>query len=360
MSLACGARTGLLAPEKPEAAPEPCIPEDISTRYDATWLFGSGCRADWNAQNVVSFSATSILFTGFEGTIAAADPFTGALFAASDGITLYDGQSQKKNGTPLGANISTSQAVTFLGVPGAGDFYIVTNSANDGEGGGLFQSRLPCGTVTPQGDPKMIDGTKTFTEALAAVKHANGVDRWLLSSSPDGVEVIGVTAAGFGAPVATPFGASLAGVVAAQRAFLVFARDRHTFAMTAEHRGLIVGTFDNATGAVTNIAPIPLPPHKTLYSAAFSPDQTKLYVSEWQGSYWQVDLVAGYATTTLGKAGGALRLAIDDRIYLAFDAESQLDVVSNTNAPASALSITSLALPSGCKSSYGFPGVSDL
>ena len=68
-----------------------CIPQEVSTRYDATWLFGHGCRADWNAQNQLTLATSNVVFTGFEGTIAAANALTGALFATSDGINLYDG-----------------------------------------------------------------------------------------------------------------------------------------------------------------------------------------------------------------------------------------------------------------------------
>lgn len=357
--LACGARTPLVAPDAGIPPPPACVPQDISTRYDATWLFGMGCRADWNSKDEVNFSSTSIHFTGFEGTIAAADPTTGALFAASDGIDLYDGSGNKRNSKPLGADQSTSQAAAFLGRPSSGDFYIVTNSANDGVGKGLFVTTLGCGNVTPQGSPVSLDDTNDFTEALATVRHANGVDRWLLSSSPSGVAVIAVTASGFGKATFTPLGGVLT-LTTAQRAFIVFARDRKTFAMTAENEGLVTGTFDNATGTVSNLAALAVPETSSLYSAAFSPDQTKLYVSEWQGKFWQYDLAAQNAVTQLGSATGAMRLAIDDKVYIAGEGLSTLRVIQNPNAIASALEVATLTLPSGCTSSFGFPGVGEL
>jgi hypothetical protein len=360
-----------------------CVPQEVSTRYDATWIFGNGCRADWSASNVVTFSSTrvtdggpdagSFVLTGFEGTIVAADAKSGALFAASDGIDLYDGNGTKTNTVPLGGNASTSQAVAFIGKPGStSDFYIVTNAASSGQTttAGLFVSELPCGKLVPTAAPALIAGTDQLTEALATVRHANDVDRWALSASSTGIAVIPVTAAGFGAPVITPWGAELTGVLAMQRAFIVLARDRHTFALTAENAGVIVGQFDNATGAVSHITRVPMPLITYLYSAAFSPDGTKLYVSSYSGQYGQVDLTAlaavpdggdaGSAFNVIGSAGGALRLAIDDRLYIAQYGTATLTAVTNPNAPAAQLQTITVNLPAGCTSSYGLPGIGDL
>ncbi len=337
------------------------MPQEVSTRYDATWLFGLGCRADWDAADQLTVQPSPVRFTGFEGTITAADAFTGALFAASDGIDLYDGSGMKTNTEPLGANVTTSQAVAFIGRPGsASDFYLVANAANESGVAGLFVTTLSCGVVTPSRPPELLLGTETFTEALATVRHANNVDRWVVSIAPEGVAAVPLTGAGFGTPIVSPWNGALATVNPAQRTSSVFARDRRTIAITAEERGLVVGTFDAATGTASALEAIPLPPHTFLYSAAFSADQTKLYVSEWAGRFWQVDLTGGHAVTDLGVAGGAVRLGIDQRIYVAQYGTSTLTVVTNPDAPAWALLIDSVALPDGCTSSYGFPGVGDL
>ncbi len=345
-----------------------CIPQEVSTRYDATWLFGHGCRADWNAQNQLTVSASNVIFTGFEGTIAAANALTGALFAASDGINLYDGTGTKTNTVPLGGNASAAQPVAFIGKPGStSDFYILANAGAAGgtPPAGLFVTTLPCGQLTPAGAPTLIAGTESFTEALATVRHANNVDRWVMGIAPTGVAILPLTAAGFGAPAITPWGGVVPGATALQRAFITFARDRHTFAVTLEGVGLVTGTFDNAAGAVSNLKKIALPPNTTLYSAAFSPDGTKLYASEWSGSYWQVDLAAlggdaGAAVTPLGASGGALRLAIDDKLYLTSYGQTAFTVISNPNAAAAQLQTAPLTLPTGCSATYGFPGIGDL
>jgi hypothetical protein len=174
--------------------------------------------------------------------------------------------------------------------------------------------------------------------------------------------------------VITPWGAGFGTVIALQRSFVAFARDRHTFAVTAENIGVQIGQFDNATGTITGLVTVPLPSIPDLYSAAFSPDGTKLYVSSWSGEYYQVDLAllaagidagladggdAGTAVNLVGASGGALRLAIDDKIYVAMDGQASLGVVENPNAPAAQLTVTTTPL-NGCTSSYGFPGIGDL
>jgi hypothetical protein len=338
-----------------------CVPQEVSTRYDATWLFGVGCRADWDSTDQLTVQPSPVRFAGFEGTITAANAFTGALFAASDGIDLYDAGGVKTNSAPLGANVTTSQAVAFIGRPGSeSDFYLVANAANESGAAGLYITTLSCGAVTPSGPPELLPGTDTFTEALATVRHANGTDRWVVSIAPDGVAAVPLTAAGFGVPVVSSWNGALEGVNPAQRTSVVFARDRRTIAITAEQRGLVVGTFDTATGTASGLEAIPLPPHTYLYSAAFSADQSKLYVSEWAGRFWQVDRTGGNAVTDLGAAGGAVRLAIDQRVYVAQYSTSALTVVTNPDAPAGALAVDSVPLPDGCTSSYGFPGVGDL
>jgi len=358
---------------KPDAAPDAsdggksvivgCVPQEVSTRYDASWLFGNGCQATWNGANQLTIAASAVKFSGFEGTITAADAKTGALFAASDGIDLYDGTGTKRNTVPLGSTTSTSQPAAFIGKPGAaGAFYLVTNAANvdAASPGGLYVSNLDCGSVTPSAAPVLVADTESYTEALATVRHANDVDRFILSAAPTGMAVVPVTAAGVGAPTITPWGAALSGVVAHQRASIVFARDRKTFAVTAEHQGLVVGTFDNATGAISGLTAITLPTHTTLYSAAFSSNGSKLYVSEWNGKLWQVDRANANAVVEIGTAGGQVRLAIDDKVYVASYAQSALGVIANANQPAASVTITSAALPTGCTSSFGFPGLGDL
>jgi hypothetical protein len=350
-----------------------CIPQEVSTRYDATWLFGHGCRADWNAQNQLTLATSPIVFTGFEGTISAANAVTGQLFATSDGINLYDGTGTKTNTVPLGGNASASQPVAFIGKPGsASDFYVLANAGAAGgtPPAGLFVTALPCGQLTPAGAPTLVLGTESFTEALATVRHANNVDRWVLGVAPTGIAILAVTSSGFGAPAITPWGGVIAGPAALQRAYISFARDRHTFAITMENVGLVTGTFDNAAGSISNLKKIALPANTSLYSVAFSPDGTKLYASEWSGRYWQIDLGvlggldggtdAGVAVTDLGASGGALRLAIDDKLYLTTYAATSLTVISNPNAPAAQLQTGTLPLPATCTATYGFPGIGDL
>jgi len=348
---------------KPDAIIVGCIPQEVSTRYDATWLFGKGCRADWNSSNVVTFSVSPIVFTGIEGTIAAANALTGALLAASDGIDIFKGAGSKTNSASLGANSSTSQAVAFVGKPGSTtDFFVVANSAASGTtaGGGLLLSSLECGTLVPTGAPVLIGGTAGYTEALATVRHANGTDRWVLSAASTGLAVVPVSSSGFAEPIVTPWGNALPALAVQQRAFIVFARDRRTFALTAEGKGALIGNFDSATGAVTAMTALTLPSTASLYSAAFSADATKLYFSEWNGRFWQVDRSNANATVDLGASNGALRLAIDDKIYIARNGQATLTVINNPNLPAAALSITTATLPSGCTSAYGLPGQGDL
>jgi hypothetical protein len=297
------------------------------------------------------------------------DADSGALFAASDGIDLFDDRGLEVNTAPLGGNVSTSQAVAFIGQPGqASDFYLITNAASSFEttSAGLFWSPLPCGHLAAANTPTLIPGTELFTEALATIRNANGVDRWVLSVATTGVAVIPVTSAGFGSPAITPWGGVIPDLTTMQRAFIVFARDRRTFALTAENVGLVMGEFDSASGAVSGLVSLPVPSLFDLYTAAFSPDGTKVYASSWAGDYYQIDLGALDAgvddggVATLGPSGGALRLAVDDRIYVASYASSTLGVVTNPNAPAAQLVITSATLPAGCESSYGFPGLEDL
>jgi hypothetical protein len=338
-----------------------CIPQEVSTRYDATWLFGNGCRADWDDENLVTFSETSIRFTGFEGTIAAADARTGALLAASDGIDIVDGEGVKTNEVSLGADSSSSQAVAFVGTPGStGEFFVVTNSANASAGSGLYLSTLGCDTLAPAASPVTIAGTSNFTEALVTVRHSNGSDRWLLSAAPTGIAVLPVSAGGIGAPVITPWGSALGNLSPYQRAFLVFARDRTTFALTAEGVGAVLGKFDPATGAVSELRALPVPSTSLLYSAAFSADGSKLYLSQYAGLFWQIDLANNDAVAEVGPAGGMVRLAIDDKLYVANFGTTSLGVVANPNATAASLSVSTVTLPGTCTSSYGLPGLGDL
>ena len=341
--------------------------------HSANWVFGTRCRVSWNPADLRARPTPSLNpnIAAGEGVATFSDPLTGSLLLYTDGITAWNGADARISSSALGGNPSSIHSGVIVPVPAQpGRYYIFGNSPSGSTGPiayTVFDMRTAPGVQV--GTPTIITGSAVTNETLVAVPHTNRRDYWLISTSTSAVIVIPVTSTGVGA--ALTMGATVAS--SSWNGLAVAPNGREFSVWTAPNVRRY--PFDAATGTVGTPVVIPVAGSSSAYGAAYSPDSTKLYLTDdtggagdTPGRMYQVDLsTTSYTVTNLGQAAGtyvgALALGIDGRIYGACinntDASGRhyLSVVDDPNAAGAAARYTrlGLALSTGCTGQLGLP-----
>lgn len=329
----------------------------------ATWYFGGAAGIDFTVDPPVALADGRL--SSNEAACAISD-LSGSLLFYTDGVTAWDASHAVMPGadpslqTGLDGCQSGTQGVIIIPKPGsATEYYIVTvdcmertiNGVERGMRYTLVDMRLRAG----QGDV-VIRNAPVYagptTEKLCAVRHTNGRDMWLIihELGNDRFRAHLVTDAG----ISTEPVISRAGNIHLAddaRGWLNGSPDG-TKLVAVVQRGTSRGDsliqlfdFDAATGSIVHTASMPV--DRWTYGAAFSPDNTKLYVGEFRRLYqYDVSLATPQAiadskteifevpTPPDGQTGlfTSLQLGSDGKIYVAKLGESFLGVVNNPNA----------------------------
>lgn len=322
----------------------------FSQKEANVWYFGrDGVGLDFNCipPSVVNGHA----MIGWEGVATVSDRNTGKVLFYTNGDRIY-GRNHVE--LPDGANISplglgfeplnTITQVLPVPVPGNADQYYIFIS--DVQGG-----KIAVGDVSQNGvwgvkvdmtengglgavvDRFQIYNPNYASEKLMGVPHSNGQDYFLIGhdfgndqffiskidatgvQTPPTFQSIGLahnsTPGDFdnlnslGELKASPDASMLASVISGDGKIELF-------------------DFDNTNGIISNARELGTEPEA--YGLSFSPDNSKLFVTTWQGKLIQYDLSAGSTTeiinskTTLfnytGGSFGSLKIAPDGKIYV--------------------------------------------
>ncbi|MDO7886993.1 T9SS type B sorting domain-containing protein [Hymenobacter cheonanensis] len=298
----------------------------------------------------------------YEGCTSLSDA-SGQLLAYSNGESIWDSQHQMMpNGTAgLGGNNSTSQAALLLPKPGdpTKAYLFCLDAIENNLVGGLrysvvdFSLRGGLGDITATKGvilPTPTIGGKV-TEKLAAVRHANGHDYWIVVhgwQSNAFYSFLFSSAGVSSAPVTSNVGAihqgggSFFGAGNAVGCMKASPDGRH-LALAQRDSQCELYDFDNATGSVSNY--VRLASHDYTYGVEFSPDNSKVYTTySLDGQITQYNLLAGSAAAIVSSATlitsaerlGNLVLGPDNKIYVVSYGNSYLHVIDNPNATGTA------------------------
>ncbi len=265
------------------------------------WYFGFGAGIDF--RNGAPTALTDGQVNTIEGCAAMADG-QGNLSFYSDGVTVWNRLHQvMPNGTGLKGHYSSTQSCLIVPHPGnASLFFLFTTDeagyidTNEGVRYSVVNMCLNEGLGDVEEKNVFLFGNAT--EKLAAVRHRNGTDYWVVSSEYEGnrfmaylVTEKGVSTTPVISAGGTPCYESSSTVPAIGN--LKFSPDGRRLAL-ASHGDYYAGfaelfDFDAATGKVSN-------PRKVLdnelrpYGVAFSPSGDRLYVSTSTGKLYQFDV----------------------------------------------------------------------
>ncbi len=287
-------------------------------KYNSVWAFYSNIKLNFN-----SGTASSSALMGFssEGCASVADPNTGALLFYSDGGHCWNSNNViMPNGNGLLGNstgdYSATQGVCIVPVPGETQkYYLFSLESSDmvnPPAVKLYYSVVDMslnnglGDIVPGTKNTLLDGTTLLSESMLAIQ-GNNCDVWLMLHTMNTpiFKAYHITTAGINpTPVVSTTGGQIqgsttigaGGFVLEQDAYeqcsMAISPNRTKLALSCQHLGgtwmlPIISTtgrswggllcdFDASTGVVSNAI---LTDTTTQYSAAFSPDNTKLYYS---------------------------------------------------------------------------------
>ncbi|MBP9883462.1 MAG: T9SS type A sorting domain-containing protein [Chitinophagales bacterium] len=313
--------------------------------YDV-WYFGDFAGVDFTSGTPVVLTNGQV--STLEGSSSIADA-SGSLLFYTDGEEVYNkNHQQMSNGFGLKGGWSSTQSALILRQPGTDSIYYIF-TVEEFLYGGLCYSIVDLtlqnglGEVTQKNIPLLL----TCTERLTAVRHANGIDYWIVIHgwnnnkfyayhfSATGVDEI---------PVVSGTGTIHSGVVGNAIGYLRASHNGLQLAVAVYDNNYIeLFDFDKSTGVVSNPIYIDgFEPNDGFYGVEFSPNDALLYGAEYEPAWlMQWDITSGNAATInasaylVGTGGtskaGALALASDGKIYMAKQNTEWLGAIQNPN-----------------------------
>ena len=309
------------------------------------WYFGQQAGLSFAEGNTPKPINDSKMST-YEGS-AVATTSKGELLFYTNGETVWNRQHQPMpNGHKLMGSGSSTQSAIIVPDPGSGNIFYIFTVAPQGAPNGLRYSIVDMTRADGLGDLPRVNLLliQPVAEKLAAVRHANGRDTWVVAHRWNSNAFVSylVTADGVssGKPVSSNVGSMNAGPGRNAIGALKFSPDgrRLAAALWRENNKFEVYDFDRSTGKVIN--PRNFGPYAEAYGVEFSPDGSKLYgtcngVGGGQTEIWQFDLKTK-AKTLVGKSAnrkiGALQRGPDGRIYVAREDNPNLGIIETPNA----------------------------
>lgn len=285
----------------------------------SNWFYGSGQGITWNRTQTMNLTPNdnpniSVSVSGIptkydsrteiypmstrEGCFALSDT-NGKLMFYSDGVTIYNANHYVlENGEGLEGHRSSAQSGIIIPYPGNRNKYVAVSIGIAGErvpkfaynildsqaNNGLGRLELPKNRqfTLPQGVRK-----EYIVESLAATKHANGVDYWIIVISRSGLnpKMISwlLTKDGISqSPVVSPITGLTMKNDERTYGYLKISPDGKHFALAMhEAHNLFWGEFNNRTGQFSNMKDYFSITNRYIlcYGAEFSPDGNYFYLS---------------------------------------------------------------------------------
>ncbi|MCS6904881.1 MAG: gliding motility-associated C-terminal domain-containing protein [Bacteroidia bacterium] len=314
------------------------------------WYFGSNAGLDFLSGTARALQDGQLRS---ESASSVASDQAGNLLFYTDGQTVWNRSHRvMANGTGLSGNPKLVQGTIIVPFPekpnqyfifslGSQDqspvqlYYSIVNLELEGGLGRVIQKNIPL--------------RANLTERLAAVRHCNGIDFWVMVHEWNSNRFLAFEVNKEGVklePVITSVGAVHRGHPDNGRGYLKFASYGNRLAVAIEDTQ-VVEIFDFFPNNGRLVFKASLAPNFQMsgfhpYGLEFSPDNTKLYVGSRKEPFlYQFDVSAPDIAATQFLLGvtplGALQLGLDGRIYAARPNSNFLAVIRFPNNPGFAL-----------------------
>jgi hypothetical protein len=355
--------------------------QTYSQKEHSKWCFGSKATLDFLSGTPVAVANSSI--NSLEGCMSLADS-SGNLLFYTDGVSVWNkNHAIMDNGNGLMGHSSTTQSSFVVKKPGQNSsiYYLFTlgQLGTGCLGYSVIDMSLAAGlgSVTVKNDTLAT----TMTEKLHGTLHCNGTDVWVVGHKYNSnafyaylVSAVGVNPAPVISSIGLMHGPNTGSVSSSIGTLKIAPNGKKISLVIADPKSVELFDFNPSSGQVTNALVISTNFTAEVYGCEFSPDCSKLYVTE---SYnptaqlYQYDLCAGTSSAIINSGqliasvsnsltGGlfAAQIAPDSKIYVASINANSINVIANPNTAGLACNFLHLgvSLGSGISGSYrGLP-----
>ncbi len=396
------------------------------------WYFGNRAGISFTGTGGAPVAQSNGMMNNWEGVASISDS-KGRLIFYTDGQQVYtrkhtimvNGGGGGSGGVDLRGHNSATQSAVIVQQPvrtnnywiftvdqewGSNGFqYSIVDTTLNGNDGQVVQKNKPIMTPSvSNGSPDAYNVKGNAPEKVAAVKHANKVDTWIVNHTggDNKFYVWLLNAKGLNPPVMSAVGPSWdmtgTGARGYSKGYMKFSPDgtKLICAIAGAQTGggggyssnngrIEIYDFDNLTGRLSNAQVIDKSNIKSgvgnissVYGVEVSPNGRYLYISfyipSWSGGdgndgIWQLDLLAGNAAA-IGNScikvannfgsphsGGGMQLGPDGKIYIArgfvSNGANYLSCISKPNCQGTACTFvnSAITLSSGRSSVWGVP-----
>ncbi len=307
------------------------------------WYFGQNAGLDFNSGSPVAL--TNGQLNTLEGC-ATISTSSGELIFYTDGVTVFNkNHAIMVNGTGLLGHSSSTQSATIVPKPGSSNLFYIFTTDNEHDPDGFRYSIVDVSLDSGNGaitvDKNILVYTPT-TESLGVTKHANGIDFWIVTHewNTNNFNAHLLTAAGLNStPIITSIGLPITGSGFQAAGTIKISPSGSKLAITSTSDFAQLYDFNTNTGVLSNVLTLLTEPGE-LYGVAFSPDETKLYITQsLGGKLYQFDLNAAdiplskitLHTSVAPDRPAALLLGPDSKIYVATPNRNTIGVINNPN-----------------------------
>lgn len=303
------------------------------------WYFGENAGVDFNSGSPVAI--TNGQLNTFEGCATLSND-SGQLLFYTDGITVYNRNHViMVNGTGLNGHPSSTQSATIVPKPGSSNLFYIFTTDNEHDPNGFRYSvvdmNLDSGNGAVTFDKNILVYTPTI-ENLGITKHSNGIDFWVITHGWDNntFNTYLLTSSGLSTtPIVTNIGLTITGTGFKAAGSIKLSPSGSKLAITSVSDFVQLYDFNKTTGILTNEQTL-LTETGELYGAAFSPDETLLYISNALGNIYQFNLNATDIPNSKivihnSDNPGQMQIGVDNKIYISFYDRNYLGVISNPN-----------------------------
>ena len=336
--------------------------------FNSVWHFGQNCRLDFSSGTpVAGFSEINTN----EGSSSISDA-NGLNLFYTDGTQIWkaDGTALLTYPTILGGGSSSTQSSLIVPAPGdASKFYIFTTAPQLDNSGPISYHGTNVSVFNPSANNGLGDFDYMNTvlldsscEKLTAIKKCGEENYWIIAHKWNSADYYAweLSSAGLGQPVVStvgnviPFDSNSFTSSAESIGYLKASSDGRKIAAAQTFRipaTIELFDFDFSTGILSN------PMSHTIsesgdysaYGICFSPDDTKLYVTEVQSVTFfdskliqynaqpATELEFGQSRTQVGAFNevlGAIEIGPDNKLYISRVGATNLAIIQDPNLPA--------------------------
>lgn len=305
------------------------------------WYFGENAGLDFNNGSPVALTNGQLVTEEGCATISNS---SGQLLFYTDGITVYNrNHAIMVNGTGLMGHPSSTQSATIVPKPGSNNLYYIFTTPEESNPSGFRYSIVD---MTLDGGNGAVTADKNILvltpigEHLGVTKHGNGQDYWIIVHGLHSNSFFAYRLSSLGLdlnPTITNIGAVITGNSTDffEAGSIKISPSGSKLAFTSVMDIAQLFSFNNLTGVVSNEITLTTESGE-LYGAAFSPDESLLYISNSFGKIHQFNLNAtdipnSEITIFNGNIPGQMQVGPDNKIYVAFGSRFYLGVINNPN-----------------------------